>query len=90
MLAASGGYTDLVRELIRAKADVNAQRVDGMTALMLAAFYGQADAARLLVRAGADVNLAVKRYNSEYTALWYAENNKNTEIAAMLRKAGAR
>ena len=49
-------YTDVVKLLIKAGAEVNSKNYDGNTALMRSAFHGHANVAKLLIKAGADVN----------------------------------
>jgi ankyrin repeat protein len=63
MVAALAGNADIVRMLVAAGADVNAQDKSkgGLTALMVAALAGNADIAKMLIAAGADVN--AKRTN---------------------------
>jgi uncharacterized protein len=55
--AVRGNNLDVVKLLIDAKADVNAQEEEGSTALMLAAFQGNLEMVKLLVAAGADPKL---------------------------------
>ena len=52
---------DIVKELIRAGADVNAKNNAGDTALHLALRYGKSDVARFLIKKGADYNVANNR-----------------------------
>ena len=60
MLAAGKGQLSLLRRLIEAKANVNAQDSDGWTALHLAAGGGDADCSEILLRAGADTTIKNK------------------------------
>ena len=53
--AAVNGRADVVRLLLAAEADVNAQNQDGSTALMWAAVNGHADVVRLLLAAEAEL-----------------------------------
>jgi ankyrin repeat protein len=55
-MAALGGYTDCVRVLIDAGANLEAAEQGGYTALMISAGRGHADCARLLLGAGCDVD----------------------------------
>ena len=56
LFAAREGHLDCLRELLRAKANINNADPDGTTALVLALMNGHWDAAKLLIDAGADVN----------------------------------
>lgn len=56
--AAEEEHSDIVRMLIAAGADVNAQNIVGNTALHYAALWGNTDIAEQLLAAGADTNIA--------------------------------
>jgi ankyrin repeat protein len=56
LYAAREGHVDCIRELARARADLNLADPDGTTALVLALMNGHWDAAKLLIESGADVN----------------------------------
>lgn len=57
MYAANLGYTEIVRSLVEAGANINLPRKRyGLTALMLAASANHFDIVRLLISKGADVN----------------------------------
>jgi uncharacterized protein len=54
--AASDGDLSRVKTLIAAKADVNAKRLDGSTALMVASEKGHLEVVQVLITAKVDVN----------------------------------
>ena len=88
VMAAYEGYTEIVRLLLAAGADVAA--VDpGMkaTALHAAAYAGRTDAARLLIAYGIDLNKQGP-YNG-YTALHDAIWQNHVETAKVIIDAGA-
>lgn len=71
MAAALAGNTGVVRVLIDARADVNAQNRNGHTALMIAAVRGDAEMVEVLIRAGANVNGKNKKgKTASMTGLW--------------------
>lgn len=97
MLAAGDGRTDIVKLLIDAGADVNARNDRCSTALIEALnppyrcvwYYEVPDKTpliQLLINAGADID-AKDSYGK--TALSYAERKGHTQIAQLLRDAGA-
>lgn len=54
--AARLGNIEVLQELIRQQADLNAQDEKGYTPLIIACYNNRYEAARLLIQAGADVN----------------------------------
>lgn len=88
VMAAYKGYTEVVRLLLEAGADVTA--VDpGMkaTALHAAAYAGRTEAAKLLIEHGIDIDK--QGPNNGYTALHDAIWQNNVETAKVLIEAGA-
>ena len=87
-LASADGHMDIVTALIGAGADVNATEDEdvGQTPLHFASDYGYANIAIALINAGADVNA---KDNDGDTPLYYALRNRHTEVAKVLREAGA-
>ena len=83
--AVFGGHIETTKELLMRGANVNAQDRDGWTALMEAASKGRAELVRILLARGADTR--IKSANG-WTAL-RTTAKCNTEIARMLRDAGA-
>ncbi len=83
--AASRGDLTAVRALIGKKTDVNATRVDGMTALHAAVNADRLDIADALLRAGAKA-AAADRYG--VTPLYLAAVNGNADMIRRLLEAG--
>jgi serine/threonine-protein phosphatase 6 regulatory ankyrin repeat subunit B len=85
--AAGADNVDILRTLINSQANINAQTLDGVTALHLASRNLAGIAAlRLLIQAGADVNTKDARGD---TALHWALRSNNAAAAALLVDAGA-
>jgi hypothetical protein len=84
MRAASRGYTEVVRVLLDAGADVNAQRTDGFTPLILAVFFGHEEVVRLLVERNADASAQTRL---GMTASRWASSRGFAEMAGLLRRA---
>ena len=81
---------EIARALIKAHADINAVGKDGATALIVAAMKGNMELVKTLVQAGADLNVAAKTTGHHFTALYAAEKEGHKEIAAFLKKSGAK
>lgn len=88
VIAAYKGYTEIVRLLLAAGADVAAVDPDmRATALHAAAYAGRAAAARLLIQAGIDIDRQGPK--NGYTALHDAVWQNHVETAKVLVDAGA-
>uniref|UniRef100_A0A0G4FF66 Uncharacterized protein n=1 Tax=Chromera velia CCMP2878 TaxID=1169474 RepID=A0A0G4FF66_9ALVE len=81
-----GGHTDIVRLLVDAKANVDMEDQDGMTAVMVASVNGHTDIVRLLVDAKANVDMLNKHGN---TALLVASDEGHADIVRLLVDAKA-
>jgi ankyrin repeat protein len=87
MRAAYAGDLEVVQNLIKAGADVNAPPTTyGGSALMRASREGHAAVVAALLAAGADVNMAD---NDGWTALMSASHDGHTAVVNMLLAAGA-
>ena len=82
--AAARGDVAIVRVLIGKQVDVNAARVDGITALHAAVNADRLDIADMLLRAGAKA-AATDRYG--VTPLYLASLNGNPDMIRRLRDA---
>ncbi|MGY8815308.1 MAG: ankyrin repeat domain-containing protein [Gammaproteobacteria bacterium] len=86
MAAVQEGNHTAIKSILKNKADVNAARADGTTALAWAVYNGDSDAVDLLIASGADVNAA-----NDYgvTPLSLACINSYSVILGKLLNAGA-
>jgi hypothetical protein len=89
MQAAARADTRAVQQLLASGADVNARDQSGQTALIVACRTPHVPVAlvKALLDAHADLNM---RSHNEYTALSWATSRGNSEVANLLRRAGAR
>lgn len=83
MLAAKNNHPDIVKLLLDAKAEPNAQNHYKNTALILAAIEGHPEIIKLLLNAGADPNI---KNHENVTALLEAAARGHTEIVKQLLK----
>ncbi len=82
-IAAHCGHLEIVKELIKSGADVNAKSNNSNTALMGAAVYGDLEIIKELINSGADINA---KNNINETALDVAKMNKRAEIVYYLER----
>jgi len=78
------GYTDIVKALIEAGADINVRNNYGNTALMLSSWYGSIDIVKTLIEAGADIN---EHDNDGDTALILSSCNGHSDVVRVLKNA---
>jgi ankyrin repeat protein len=83
--AVGGGHPEVVRRMLLAGAQVNAQGKDGVTALYFAALRGNTSIIELLLEAGGDQNLV----RATETALCVAANCGATDAVKVLVENGA-
>ena len=87
IMAASEGFDEVVKALVKAKCDVNVQNKSAnKTALHILALKGHADCINDLIFGGADVNIYDKFH---HTPLWYAVYKKRFEVIKLLLRANA-
>ncbi len=85
-IASKKGYTDGVKLLIKAGADLNQCFDGGATPLYMASQNGRAEAVEILIQAGADLN---QRTDDGATPLIIASQEGLVEVVEILVKAGA-
>ncbi len=86
LIEASGeGKIKIVRRLLKERADINLQDIDGNTALIWASKGGYTEIVRILLDGRADPNIKNK---SGHTALMIASWHDHIEIVNLLLKAG--
>ncbi|HXC98298.1 MAG TPA: ankyrin repeat domain-containing protein, partial [Verrucomicrobiae bacterium] len=86
-LAARVGHVNIVALFLDNRADINRRNYPGRTALIMASVSGQLPVVEQLLERRADVN---GRDYSNKTALYYAAINEHEDIAALLKKFGAK
>ena len=84
--AAKIGNTEVVKLLLKENVDVNIQKENGVTALMLASQKGHTQVVKLLLKENADVNI---QNNNGWTALMIASQNSHTQVVELLLKENA-
>ena len=85
-IAVQEGHMPCAIELIKAGADVNIARSDGITPLHMAAYNGHEGCVALLIQAGADIHKAAN--DGTTTPLSLAEYEKHENIAVLLKHFG--
>ena len=86
IVACRKGYADVVKQLIKAGAQVNSQNKDGTSALMLCAYYGDRDIAIELLKAGADRALKDKEGSTfvDYARRKNDEGQNHEDMIALI------
>jgi ankyrin repeat protein len=79
-------HIDVMRLLLTAGADVGTTNLDGSPPLMAAVLSGKLEPVQILLHSGASPAIS---NNHGYTPLQAAEDRAFTDIAALLRTAGA-
>jgi ankyrin repeat protein len=86
LAASANGHLEVMKELLRHGADVDAKDRAGMTSLMRAASVGHVDVLKALLAAGADVNAGS---NGGDTPLMYAVMSGSVDAVRVILNAGA-
>lgn len=86
--AASSGYLEITKRLIKAGAEIDRINEWDFNALMGASWKGHLDIVQELIKAGADTNLHSKKLLQ--TPLMYASRSGNPPLVQELIKAGAK
>lgn len=86
VVATLAGNETMVDQLLDGRADVNIKTKDGQTPLMGTAVNGNTRIVNILLSRGADLNV---KDSHGFTALMYADGAKNSDVRAVLVKAGA-
>jgi ankyrin repeat protein len=84
-VAAVFGHTEIVKLLLRNKADVNAKDKEGETPLLAALVNGHSDIGELLVNKGAKVDIKDK---NGWTPLHFAASLGNEDLVRLLVEKG--
>jgi ankyrin repeat protein len=80
------GYLEIIKELIKAGADLDEQTANGDTALIIAARLQESDMVKELVNAGANVTFVDKQqHKNAYEWARFFGDNEN-ETAALLEE----
>ena len=88
MEACRAGFVDCVKRLLsheKARATIDCQMVDGITALYYACYGGHDEAVRLLVDAGANLSMADK---GGFTSMQIAKRRDHSECVAIIQVSG--
>ncbi|MCP4370086.1 MAG: hypothetical protein GY797_18520 [Deltaproteobacteria bacterium] len=86
-IASQNCYSEVVRLLLEANADVNKTHVNGASPLHIASQNGHIEVVKLLLAANVDVNKANK---DGFTSLFMASQNCHPEVVRLLLEANAR
>jgi hypothetical protein len=84
-IASEVGHARIVTVLLRARANVDAQKNDDSTALIAASYFGRADIVSLLIDANAKLDVR----DSDGTALDNARKQKHSSVVELLKQAEA-
>jgi ankyrin repeat protein len=91
IFASSQGHDDIVAYLIKHGSKIDSKTKIGDTALWSAMLdKGTVHTVAILLQAGADPNVTTEIDGDTYTPLSYAREHENTELAALLKRYGAK
>ena len=86
-LACKNGQFLLIKNLLKAKVDIDAFNTEGLSPLHIAVIKGNIEVAKLLISEGASIDLNDSKWGS--SPLLYACQNGRTKIVRMLLENGA-
>jgi serine/threonine-protein phosphatase 6 regulatory ankyrin repeat subunit B len=84
MAAANAGYTEVVKILLEAKAEVNSSGIEGYSALHLASFKGHIEIVKMLLEAKAAINATNEEGITPLLLAAGLKGNKYPEVVGML------
>ena len=80
-LATKNGQVSLIKTLLKARVDINALNVEGLSPLHLAAIEGNIEVTKLLISEGANIEVTDSKWGS--SPLLYACQNGRTKLVQM-------
>ena len=86
-LACQNGQFSLIKNLLKAKVDIDAFNTEGLSPLHIAVIKGNIEVAKLLISEGASIDLNDSKWGS--SPLLYACQNGRTKIVKMLLENGS-
>ena len=86
-MACKNGQLSLIKNLLKAKVNINAMNAEGLSPLHMAVIEGNIEVANLLISEGTNIELKDSKYGS--TPLLYACQNGRLKIVNILLEKGA-
>ena len=85
-LAGKNGQVTLIKNLLKAKVDINVLNSEGLSSLHWAVIKGNLEVTQLLIREGANIEIKDSKWGS--TPLLFACQNGKTKIVKLLFENG--